>query len=117
MKYHVRAYPRVIVLVDGVVGRAFLLRPRFAMGSLVAMRVDDFLGLVRIIANHVLVRHYLSTYPGKMVIEIANLGGENLDALRQDLAGRGFQEMPQTDFCCGVTLLRFAIDRVSDGRQ
>lgn len=77
------------------------------------MTVEQFMRIVQLAANHLWVRHYLASYPSLMVLEIANLGGEQLDHVRADLLQYGFQELPPTSIA-GVALHRFAVQRTGD---
>lgn len=79
------------------------------------MTVEQFMRLVQLVGNSLWVRHYLSSYPGQMVLEIANIGGEQLDQIRVDLAQDGFQELP-TASMAGVVLHRFAIKRTENDK-
>lgn len=77
------------------------------------MSIEQFMRLVQLVGNSLWVRHYLSSYPGQMVLEIANIGGEQLDQVRADLSQHGFQELPPASIE-GVALHRFAVKRTSD---
>ena len=78
--------------------------------------VDDFLGIVRILANQTWVRYYLSSFPGEMVLEIANLRRENLSGFQQELLARGFRALP-VDSTGDVEILRFAVKRSRPGQS
>lgn len=79
------------------------------------MSVDEFQRIVRLLANKCWVRYYLH-YNGKpelqpMVLEIAApRGWSTFEALREDLAEKGFTEMPVDD-CRGWLLLRWSVPR------
>lgn len=77
------------------------------------MPIEQFMRLVELLGNSLWVRHYLATYPNQMVVEIANIGGEQLDQVRSDLSQYGFQELPATSMA-GIALHRFAVNRTSD---
>mgnify|MGYP006144350577 FL=1 len=77
------------------------------------MPIEQFMRLVQLLGNSLWVRHYLAAYPDQMVVEIANIGGEQLDQVRTDLSQYGFQELPATSMA-GIALHRFAVNRTSD---
>lgn len=77
------------------------------------MPIEQFMRLVQLLGNSLWVRHYLAAYPNQMVVEIANIGGEQLDQVRSDLSQCGFQELPATSMA-GIALHRFAVSRTSD---
>lgn len=80
------------------------------------MTVDRFMRLVALVGNSTWVRYYLASYPGQMVLEVANLDGANLGALRSELAVEGFQELPITHFG-DVEVHRFSVTRDDEARQ
>ena len=75
------------------------------------MTLDQFQGIARILGNTTWVRTYLSSLPGKLVIEVANLDGSDLGPLRHDMSSAGFQEMPQPSVRRHASIVRFAIAR------
>lgn len=83
------------------------MTPKTAPSS---MTLDQFQSLVRILANSAWLRYYLHSQPGRMVLEIANLGAEDLSGLRSELQEKGFQEEPGATVA-GVSLVRFSVAR------
>lgn len=80
------------------------------------MTIEQFMRLVQLVGNSFWVRHYLANYPGQMVLEIANIDGEQLDQIRADLSHHGFRELPQASMT-GVALHRFAVKRSDNGNS
>lgn len=76
------------------------------------MTIERFMRLVQLASNSLLVRYYLATHPGQMVLEIADFGNENLDQFRLELAQEGFHEIPPV-LMAGCRLLRFAVARTA----
>jgi len=74
------------------------------------MTIERFMRLVQLAGNSLLVRHYLATYPGQMVLEIADFGNESLEQFRLELSQDGFHELPPI-LMAGCQLLRFAVAR------
>jgi hypothetical protein len=74
------------------------------------MTLERFFRLVQVLSNSIWVRHYLSSFPGKLVLEVANLKQESLEELRAELTEFGFEELPTTT-CGAISLHRFAVSR------
>lgn len=80
------------------------------------MTIERFMRLVQLASNSLLVRHYLATYPGQMVLEIADFGNESLDQFRSELTEEGFHELPSV-LMAGGKLLRFAVTRTDSSHS
>lgn len=78
------------------------------------MKIEDFLGLVRVLANQRWVRYYLHMSPGKMVLEIADPRTADVERLDAEFAAKGFGPRLELDFN-GWTLHRWTITRSDVG--
>ncbi len=74
------------------------------------MDLDRFLRIAQLLGNTTWVRTYLASFPGQLVLEIANVDASDLGALRAELSGAGFREMTATTQC-GIEVVRFAVER------
>ncbi len=74
------------------------------------MNLDRFLQIARLVSNTIWVRTYVHSYPGRLVLEIVNLHGDDLGVLRSDLSNGGFRELPAAT-ADGIPLHRFAVTR------
>lgn len=74
------------------------------------MTPTQFLRIAELTCNTTWVRTYLATFPGLLVLEVANLDGADLDALRSDLLAAGFESMG-TRRRSGIEVARFSIRR------
>lgn len=74
------------------------------------MTLASFMRIVELVANTTWVRYYLSSYPGQMVLEIADLGGSGLGTIPQELAEKGFTPLGAVNRW-GVACARFSVTR------
>ena len=74
------------------------------------MDLDRFLRIAQLLGNTTWVRTYLASFPGQLVLEIANVDASDLSMLRAELSGDGFQEMAATTQC-GIEVVRFVVER------
>lgn len=68
------------------------------------MRVFELVG------NSTWARYYLASYPGQMVLEVADLNGQGLGTIPQELAEKGFTPLGAVNRS-GVACARFSVTR------
>ena len=78
------------------------------------MNATQFLRIAELAGNTTWVRTYLATFPGLLVLEVANVDGSDLAGLRSDLHAAGFADMG-TRRRNGIEIARFSIGR-DDGQ-
>lgn len=75
-----------------------------------AMTIERFQRIAQLLGNTTWVRTYLVSFPGQLVLEVANLDGSDLVGLRAELSNAGFREVPAPRRG-GVEIVRFVVDR------
>ncbi len=71
------------------------------------MQLDRFLRIAELAGNTTWVHTYLASFPGQLVLEVANIEGADLSRLRADLLAEGFEDMG-THRRNGVEMARWA---------
>lgn len=74
------------------------------------MNATQFLRIAELAGNTTWVRTYLATFPGLLVLEVANVDGSDLAGLRADLLAAGFSDMGSRQRN-GIEIARFGIGR------
>lgn len=77
------------------------------------MRIEQFQRIFWRVANVAMARYYLGSFPGFMVIEIAQPDGTDISDLCCDLVAHGFTEMEPVP-ANGFTSRRFIVVRESE---
>ena len=77
------------------------------------MNLDRFGRIAQMLGNTTWVRTYLTSFPGRLVLEVANVDEADLSGLRSEMLGAGFREMLPVRRR-GIEMARFAVDRTDD---